>query len=95
MKVDKELILKLENLAKLKLSDDERDELKNELEKIIDMFSQIAEVNTEGIEPLIHMSDAVNVLRNDEVGKHLSVNDLKQIAPLVLQDMVAVPKVIE
>ncbi|MFM2394831.1 MAG: hypothetical protein RLZZ546_2813 [Bacteroidota bacterium] len=95
MKVDKELILKLENLAKLKLSDDERDELKSELEKIIDMFSQIAEVNTEGIEPLIHMSDAVNVLRNDEVGKHLSVNDLKQIAPLVLQDMVAVPKVIE
>lgn len=95
MKVDQELILKLENLAKLKLSDDERHLLKGELEKIIDMFSQIAEVNTDGIEPLIHMSEAVNVLRNDEVGSHMTVDQLKEIAPLVIKNMVAVPKVIE
>ncbi len=95
MKVDDTLILKLETLARLKLSTTEKEKLKGELDKIIDMFSMIAEVNTENVAPLIHMSEGTNIVRNDEVGNHLDIEKLKNIAPLIKENMFAVPKVIE
>jgi aspartyl-tRNA(Asn)/glutamyl-tRNA(Gln) amidotransferase subunit C len=95
MTVDNELILKLENLAKLKLSDEEKTKLKFELEKIIGMFSEIGEVDTTGIEPLIHMTEGVNHWRDDKVGNHLKIENFESNAPLMKDKMFAVPKVIE
>lgn len=94
MKVDNALILKLENLAKLRLSREEADQLKLELDKIIDMFSQIQEVNTEGIEPLIYLSNAVNNLREDNVKQNLEIEDVSQNAPHLINNLFVVPKVI-
>ncbi len=95
MKVDNALILKLENLAKLKLSEQEKGKLLFELEKIIDMFSKIEEVDTSNVKPLIHMTDTYNQLRNDEVGLHLDIEEYSSNAPLMKEKMFAVPKVIE
>ncbi len=95
MTVDNELISKLENLAKLRLSEEEKNKLKFELEKIIDMFSQIEEVNTDGVEPLIHMTDTYNQVREDIEGKHLDMKAFEKNAPLMKDNMFAVPKVIE
>jgi aspartyl-tRNA(Asn)/glutamyl-tRNA(Gln) amidotransferase subunit C len=95
MKVDNALILKLENLAKLKLSEEEKHKLMFELEKIIEMFSLIEEVDTANVDPMIHMNDTYNQLRNDEIGEHLDIESFSSNAPLMIEKMFAVPKVIE
>jgi aspartyl/glutamyl-tRNA(Asn/Gln) amidotransferase C subunit len=95
MKVDNELISKLESLAKLKLSNVEKEQLGEQLDKIIDMFSMISAVNTENVEPLIHINELENILRDDEVGLHLDINKFTPNAPKIIENMFAVPKVIE
>lgn len=95
MNIDDALILKLEKLAKLKLSKVESNRLKNELEKVIDMFSLIAEVDTEGVEPLRYLNDQENVLREDVAKKGISFDEVKKNAPKVILNQFAVPKVIE
>jgi aspartyl-tRNA(Asn)/glutamyl-tRNA(Gln) amidotransferase subunit C len=95
MKVDDALISKLEILAKLKLEDQERQELKGELSKILDMFSKISEVNTDGVEPLRHLNDHINVMRNDEFKTTLTMDEVSHNAPKILNNQFAVPKVIE
>ncbi len=51
MKIDKELILKLEKLARLSLNDEERAIISKDLERILDMVDKIGELDTDGIEP--------------------------------------------
>ncbi len=95
MVIDDALILKLQNLAKLDLSKEEADSMKHELEKVIGMFDAIAVVDTEGLEPLIYLSDATDNGREDVVSEGVSVETLSRIAPLMHNHYVAVPKVIE
>ena len=95
MHVDDQLISKLEKLAKLKLTDQEKETLKVDLDKILDMFSTIASVNTDNVEPLRHINAHFNVMRDDKVGKMLALEDVVENAPKIDQNMFAVPKVIE
>jgi aspartyl-tRNA(Asn)/glutamyl-tRNA(Gln) amidotransferase subunit C len=95
MKVNDELILKLENLAKLKLNDDEKAGLKGDLEKIIDMFSLISEVNTDDVEPLRHINENFNTLRTDEIENSIQMESVIENAPKIIKNQFAVPKVIE
>ncbi len=69
MKVDKALISKLEKLARQKLSTDEQTELMTDLNKILGMVEKMEEIDTSAVEPLVYVSEEVNVLREDEV-KH-------------------------
>ncbi|MBK9687842.1 MAG: Asp-tRNA(Asn)/Glu-tRNA(Gln) amidotransferase subunit GatC [Saprospiraceae bacterium] len=95
MVVDDHLILKLQKLAKLDLDSEERESMKQELEKMIGMFDKISEVNTDGLEALVYMSDSQDKLRDDEVREGLSLSTLARLAPSMEQNYVAVPKVIE
>ncbi|MBK8852180.1 MAG: Asp-tRNA(Asn)/Glu-tRNA(Gln) amidotransferase subunit GatC [Saprospiraceae bacterium] len=95
MVVDDHLILKLQKLAKLDLDFEERESMKQELEKMIGMFDKISEVNTDGLEALVYMSDSQDKLRDDEVREGLSLSTLARLAPSMEQNYVAVPKVIE
>lgn len=95
MIVDDQLILKLQKLAKLDLDSMEREGMKQELEKMIGMFDKISEVDTDGLEALVYMSDSRDMLRDDEVHEGLSLSTLARLAPSMEQNYVAVPKVIE
>ncbi|MBK7789224.1 MAG: Asp-tRNA(Asn)/Glu-tRNA(Gln) amidotransferase subunit GatC [Saprospiraceae bacterium] len=95
MVVDDHLILKLQKLAKLDLDSEERESMKQELEKMIGMFDKISEMNTDGLEALVYMSDSQDKLRDDEVREGLSLSTLARLAPSMEQNYVAVPKVIE
>jgi aspartyl-tRNA(Asn)/glutamyl-tRNA(Gln) amidotransferase subunit C len=64
------------------------------LEKILEMCEKLNEVDTEGVEPLIYMSDNENVLREDEVVQSISHEDALKNAPKKDSDFFRVPKVI-
>ena len=86
MEVNEQLILKLEKLSRLKLQAEERKQMQSSLQQVLAM------VDTEGIEPLTHISDAVNVLREDVVLNQLTNEQAMQNAPKTMDNYFAVPK---
>ena len=68
--------------------------MRQDLEKIMEMCEKLNEVDTEGVEPLIYMSDNENVLREDEVVQSISHEDALKNAPKKDSDFFRVPKVI-
>ncbi len=95
MTIDEALILKLEKLARLKLSADEREHLRKDLEDILAMVEKLDEVDTTEVEPLIHMTDVHSVLREDEVKGQLDQAEALRNAPNKVDTYFTVPKVIK
>ena len=95
MEVDRNLILKLENLARLELTDAERLKLQGSLTDILKMVDKLDELNTEGVEPLVYINEDVNVLREDVVKNQLSQKDALKNAPDHNKAHFKVPKVID
>ncbi|MFT4565605.1 MAG: aspartyl-tRNA(Asn)/glutamyl-tRNA(Gln) amidotransferase subunit C [Saprospiraceae bacterium] len=91
-KIDGKVISKLEKLSRLKLNNEEREQIVSDLDSIVEMFDTLQEVDTEGIEPLRHMSEVVNVLRNDKVANELSNEEGLYNAPKTHEGFIAVPK---
>ena len=93
--IDDKVRSNLEQLSRLKLGLNEKEVLKLELSKIIQMFDKISTINTDGIAPLIHMTDNINVFRSDVAEKISEVSRLMSNAPEAVNSYYAVPKVIE
>ena len=94
MKIDKQLILKLEDLAQLKLTPEERQQMQVDLEQILDMCGQLMEVDTQGVEPLIYPGAQRQQSREDRVGAMLSQEEALRNAPARKGPYFKVPKVI-
>jgi len=95
MEVTSEMIDRLAKLARLKFSDAEKEELKVDLERMIGFVEKLKEVDTTGVEPLLHISNAVNVLREDEVKQTITKEEALLNAPLTDGNFFKVPKVIK
>lgn len=95
MQIDKNLILKLETLARLELSDAERNKLQGSLNDILKMVEKLDELDTEGVAPLVYINEDVNVLRADVAKNELSRADALSNAPSQNGTFFKVPKVID
>lgn len=84
----------LAHLARLEFSETEKQGIKGDLERIIEFCDKLKEVDTDGVEPLIYMSDEQNVLREDRVEQSISKADALSNAPSADSDYFKVPKVI-
>jgi aspartyl-tRNA(Asn)/glutamyl-tRNA(Gln) amidotransferase subunit C len=94
MKINSNKVNELAHLARLEFSEIEKKDIQNDLEKIIDFCDILRKVNTDGIEPLIYLSEEKNVLRKDEPIHSLSKVDALKNAPESDSDYFKVPKVI-
>jgi aspartyl-tRNA(Asn)/glutamyl-tRNA(Gln) amidotransferase subunit C len=94
MQVDDALIEKLAELSMLRFTPEEKEEIKADLQKMIGFINKLQELDTTGVEPLMHMSDEVNVLREDVAGPMLREEALKN-APHHDAHYFKVPKVIK
>jgi aspartyl-tRNA(Asn)/glutamyl-tRNA(Gln) amidotransferase subunit C len=95
MQVDDALIDKLSRLAMLEFDESERQEIKTDLEKMIGFIDKLKELDTTGVEPLLHIAGEINVLRDDLPGDMLSREEALQNAPLHDGAFFLVPKVIK
>ena len=95
MKIDNALIDKLAELSRLEFDEAARVTLREDMQKIIDMVDKLKEVNVDGIEPLIYMSDERSVLREDVVTGQVSKEAALSNAPQKDSDYFKVPKVIK
>jgi aspartyl-tRNA(Asn)/glutamyl-tRNA(Gln) amidotransferase subunit C len=95
MEVNEAMVNKLANLARLKFDDAEKEAIKNDLQKMIKFVEKLNELDTTGVEPLLHMSDNVNILRADEVKGSITREAGLQNAALHDEHFFKVPKVIK
>ena len=95
MEVNIALIDNLSNLARLEFDTVEKEELRNDLQRMITFVEKLNELDTTGIQPLLHMTDEVNVLREDLVQGSSNRQDALRNAPLTDGIYFKVPKVIK
>lgn len=94
MEVTDALIDKLALLSRLKFNDEEKKEIRNDLQRMISFVEKLNELDTTGIKPLIHLSDEINSLREDEVKGQISREEAFKNAPVHDGQFFKVPKVI-
>jgi aspartyl-tRNA(Asn)/glutamyl-tRNA(Gln) amidotransferase subunit C len=64
--IDREQVLHVARLARLKLTDDEVERMSGELSGILEHVERITELDLEAVEPTSHVIELENVLRPDE-----------------------------
>jgi len=95
MEVNEALVDKLANLARLKFDESEKEAIKNDLQKMIQFVEKLNELDTTGVEPLLHMSGNVNVLRADLIKGSIPREDGLKNAAVHDEFFFKVPKVIK
>jgi len=68
-------------LASIKIEDEEKDELVEHFNTILDYFHQLDEVDTEGVEPTYRVVDLANIFREDAACPSLSQDQALKNAP--------------
>lgn len=82
-------------LAHLGMSDDERDALCADAEKILGHVETMRSMDLDGVEPLVHPLDGAGVMREDTAGGTIPTEALMGMAPASHPPFVRVPKVID
>ena len=95
MEVNNKLIQDIAKLSKLKFDDSAEEKMKADLEKMLAFVDKLNEIDTEGVDPLIYMSEEVNVLREDKVKEATSQEDALKNAPEKDSDYFKVPTVLK
>ncbi len=84
------------NLARINLSDCEKEKLGGQLEDILGYFDKLNAVDVEGVEPMAHAHRVFNIWREgDEPGETYASEVLTSRAPESRDHQVVVPKVVE
>jgi len=78
-------------LAKLDLSGEEKERAKKDMEEMLDYIDKLNELDTDGVEPMSHVSDVVNVFREDVVTGTDDRDELLKNAPEQKDGMYVVP----
>ena len=93
-RIDDTVMENIEILAKLSMSEDEREEMRTELEKILDYVEKLNELDTENVEAASHIFPLENVFREDTVVNGDSREEMLANAPEVKEGQYVVPKTI-
>jgi aspartyl-tRNA(Asn)/glutamyl-tRNA(Gln) amidotransferase subunit C len=94
MKIDRESLQKIAHLARLEVKPEEEQSLLESLDNVLTWMEKLNEVDTDGVEPLIHITGEVNNWREDASKNTLSRTDALANAPSQDGIYIKVPKVI-
>jgi len=95
MKITKREIEHIAVLARLSLSEEEKDLFGSQLGGILDYMEQLNGLDTEGIEPTSHVLSIQNVMREDIPAASLPGTEALLNAPSRTEQFFRVPKIIE
>ena len=95
MAIDLEQARRVAHLARIKIGDDEVDEVARQLSSILDFMEQLGEVDVEGVEPMTAVTPMRLKRRQDVVESGGSRDSILLNAPSTRQGFFVVPKVVE
>lgn len=85
----------LSRLARLSLSDTEKELFGSQLESILTYMEKLNELDTRDVEPTSHVLSLNNIVREDRPGVSLDREDALTNAPDHTEKFYRVPKIIE
>ena len=94
MKITKDEVLHVTNLARLTLSDEELEVMTGQLDTILSYVDKLEELDTAAVEPTTHVLSVTNAFREDQVTDSLSREEALANAPLHNEESFQVPKII-
>ncbi len=94
-RLTKEEVEHVAYLARLALSEEEKEMFTEQLNRILEAFAKLQELPTEDVEPLSHVVPLQNVFAEDEVGQPLTVEEALSNTPSKEDEYIVVPRIIE
>lgn len=94
MKVTKQDVEYIAELAKLEYTEEEKEKFTAQFNTILEYIDKLNELNTDDVEPLSHVIELSNVVREDEVKPSLPIEEALKNAPSKTGSFFKVPKVI-
>lgn len=95
MNVNEDIILRLESLSMLSLSEQERQELLPNLEKMISMVDKLSEINTSDDKVVLKINNHHQVLKSDNIQNMLVNNEAVKNTKFNSDVYFTVPKVLK
>lgn len=94
-KIDIKTVEEVAHLARLEFTEEGKTDILNDMNRMLAFVDKLNEMDTDGVEPLIYMTDEVNVMREDEPAATLTQKEALKNAPKKDSDYFKVPKVID
>lgn len=94
MQVTDSMLANLAKLARLRFTGDEQEAMKHDLQNMIAFADKLNEINTENVEPLLHLTPVVNITREDLVHGELTKEEALSNVPMHNNSFVKVPQTI-
>ena len=95
MSIDNSTVKKVAKLARIKIEKSEEENLKVELNNILDWVDKLQKVDTKNIDPLLSVSNEPMPMREDMVTSKLDNKQILSNAPEKKAGFFVVPKVVE
>ncbi len=96
MKITEQTLDRIAELARLDVSDPaSRTALLADMQRVFDFVEKLNEVDTTGVEPLIFMTDEMDVLREDVASIGITKQEALMNAPVKDSDYFKVPRVVD
>ena len=95
MKLDRAQVEKIAQLARLELTEAEKETMSRQLSGILDYVDQLSKLDTQNVPPTAHVGPVTTPLRADEPHQPLPVEDALRNAPDRKGDAFRVPRIIE
>ena len=95
MKLTRQDIESVAYLSRLELSDDEKDRFTGHINRLLDNFEKLQELDTTDVEPTSHVIPVSNVFRKDESRPSLPPEEVVSNGPQVADNCFVVPRVVE
>ncbi len=92
--IDRELVRKVANLARLELTEDEEAKFTTQLGSILDYVEQLNELDVTNVQPTTRAIDVSNVTREDILQPYPERNEILNSAPQQEGDFFRVPKIL-
>ncbi|MFN5184018.1 MAG: Asp-tRNA(Asn)/Glu-tRNA(Gln) amidotransferase subunit GatC [Bacteroidota bacterium] len=95
MEITDKIVKDVAHLARLEFEEEKLERIKNDMNRMISFVNKLNELDTENIEPLIYISEEINVLREDVVKHKITQKQALMNAPKKDSDYFKAPKVID
>ena len=82
-------------LARIGMSDEELERMRDEMSHILENFDMLREVDTEGVEPTGHSVDLNSVMRKDSSAESSGTEEILANAPLTEGNLIRIQAVLE
>ncbi len=95
MRLSRDDVESVAHLSRLELSEEEKDKLTGHINRLLENFEKLQELDTADVEPTSHVIPVFNVFRKDETRPSLPAEEVVANGPEVAENCFVVPRVVE